>query len=260
MSNFEVDNLTPELIIGLINRDALDIKYNKYPRKNDNSISGAVYFTMLINYGKLRQFKMTIGPTLVTKGPWAERKYINSDLQIGINTKAGEALYALSKHFEKAYNVGALNIGNKKPRTLTLPIYEGKDDEKVDPKVKIALGFNENNSARFKCFRYIMSGNELKKEDLKCDSKNCADIIKYGNLISGDIIVTYNNHPSRGLTLCFEARELIIKQVAKKKISIADRLTEEEKRMMVDNEDEKVVENNENDTIEDQLNRLELDE
>lgn len=263
----EVAVITPEIVSSLINDNKLDIKYNKYPRKDERSASGATYYTMIANIGnKLRQLKFTIGPTPVIKGPWPERKYINADIQIGADSKAGAAFYALSKHFEQAYNRGDLNVGNKKPRNLTLPIYTPTDteDDAQNSKIKILLGFTERGS-RFKLSKLVMHNNEVKKENINCDSKNVADLIRYGCLISGDIIVTYNTHPSRGLALCFEAKELVVKQVMAEKSSVLDGLTEEEKRMMIDDTspvDVKIPEKNteSDDSIQAQLDRLELSE
>jgi hypothetical protein len=257
--------ITPEIVKGLIDENKLVIQYNKYPRK-DTKGAGITYYTMIVSINsRPRQLKFTIGPTTVIKGPWPERKYINADIQIGIDSKAGAAFYALAKYFEQAYNNEELNVRNKKPRSLTLPIYphDAKEGEQ-EVKVKIALGFTDSGS-RFKLSKLVMHNNEVKKENIDCDSKNVVDIIRSGSLISGDIVVTYNTHPSRGLALCFEAKELVIKQVMAEKSSILDVLTEEEKRMMIDDTspvDSKVPEKNTepDDTIQAQLDRLELSE
>ena len=266
MNTFDVVVITPEIVKGLIDDNKLVISYNKYPRKDTKS-AGIIYYTMIINLNnKPRQLKFTIGPTFVIKGPWPERKYNNADMQIGTDSKAGSVFYSLAKHFEQAYNRGELNVGNKKPRNLNLPIYTRPDTENdaQDAKIKIALCFTES-GARFKLSKLVMHNNEFKKENIECDSKNVVDIIKHGCLISGDIIVTYNTHPSRGLSLCFEAKELVIKQVAVEKSSVLDVLSEEEKYMMIDTSpvDGKVSENNNkecDDTIQAQLDRLELNE
>ena len=258
MSTFEVHSLSVDDILAFPKDGKTYIEYEK-SRPRISAESGMSFYTMLIKKeSRFMRLKLTFGPTPVTTGPWPERKFPGTYMQIGIDNKTGEALYAIAKRFERDYNEGKLNVKGKKPRNLSLPLWEGTEEKKTDnPKVKIALSFNKDLTSKFTCTRNTLLNGELETKIIACDSKNCHDIFKYGTIVAGDIIVTYNIHPARGLSLVFEGQRFTVKQAPRPKPSPVSNLTRAQMLEMVDDDEEK-EEKKVDDTIEEQLNRLEL--